>query len=67
VFYTNAYAAYNFDAGGGRMQLYGTINNLFDQEPPLLPTTLAGVGYPTVPGLYDLDGRYFTVGIRAEW
>lgn len=67
VFYTNIYAAYDFEALNGAMRLYGTINNLFDQEPPLLPTTLAGVGYPTVPGLYDLDGRYFTVGIRAEW
>lgn len=67
IFYTNLSAAYDFETRGGTMQLYGTINNLFDQEPPLLPTTLAGVGYPTIPGLYDLDGRYFTVGIRAEW
>ncbi len=67
VFYTNIHAAYDFETRGGTMQVYGTINNLFDQEPPLLPTTLAGVGYPTVPGLYDLDGRYFTIGLRAEW
>ncbi|MBN8605669.1 MAG: TonB-dependent receptor [Caulobacterales bacterium] len=67
VLYTNLHGAYEFETLGGTMQLYGTINNLFDQEPPLLPTTLAGVGYPTVPGLYDLDGRYFTIGLRAEW
>ncbi len=67
IFYTNLSGAYGFDYGGGGFKLYATINNLFDQEPPLLPTTLAGVGYPTIPGLYDLDGRYFTVGVRAEW
>ncbi|HRI99202.1 MAG TPA: TonB-dependent receptor [Hyphomonas sp.] len=67
IFYTNLSAAYAFEAQGGNMQLYATVNNLFDQEPPLMPTTLSGVGYPTIPGLYDLNGRYFTVGIRAEW
>lgn len=67
IFYTNLSASYDFETYGGTMQIYGTINNVFDQEPPLLPTTLAGVGYPTIPGLYDLDGRYFTLGIRAEW
>jgi iron complex outermembrane recepter protein len=67
IYYTNVSAAYDFETRGGTFQLYGTINNLFDQEPPLLPTTLAGVGYPTIPGLYDLNGRYFTVGVRAEW
>jgi iron complex outermembrane receptor protein len=67
VFYTNLTASYDFEAAGANVQLYGTVNNVFDEEPPLLPTTLAGVGYPTVPNLYDLVGRYFSVGVRASW
>ncbi len=67
VFYTNISASYGFELSGAKMKVYGTVNNLLDREPPLLPTTLAGVGYPTIPGLYDLDGRYFTLGVRADW
>jgi len=66
IFYTSISAAYTIDTNTGPVELYGTINNLFNQQPPLVPNTLPGVGYPTVPNLYDLDGRYFTLGLRFQ-
>ncbi len=66
IFYTNITGKYDIDTGAGPVQLYGTINNLFNQQPPLFPNTLPGVGYPTPVNLYDLDGRYFTIGVRFQ-
>lgn len=66
VFYTSLTANYNIETSSGLFQVYGTINNLFNKKPALVPNTLPGVGYPTVPNLYDLDGRYFTLGLRYQ-
>ncbi len=43
---------------GNRMTVYGSIQNLFDRKPPL-----AAVSSP----YYDLIGRYFTFGVRANF
>ncbi|WP_417766107.1 hypothetical protein, partial [Spongiibacter tropicus] len=49
---------------GGEMELFGTINNLFDNEAPIIPATTPGATYPTLIGTYDYVGRAFTVGMR---
>ncbi len=43
---------------GNRLTVYGSIQNLFDRKPPL-----AAVSSP----YYDLIGRYFTFGVRANF
>ena len=65
VFYTDLTAKYSF---GKNYQLYATINNLFNKQPPVEGNIFApALGYPTVPLTYDLDGRYYTVGLRFNF
>ena len=55
--------AASYDLGGGRVQLFGSVNNLFDKDPPLVGIGLAG----TNPVLFDTVGRTFRVGLRTEF
>lgn len=51
------------------LELYATVNNLFDRDPPSAPTR-TGVPITTLdtnPTLYDVVGRYFTVGARLRF
>ena len=69
VFYTDV--TVKFDLNGpndSRWELYGTVNNLFRQQPRFIANRFStNLGYPTAPGLYDIDDRYFTVGIRTQF
>jgi len=51
-----------------RVELYATINNVFNAEPPLQASGQAGFALPTVvSGGQGIDpvGRYFAVGTRV--
>lgn len=69
VWYTDVTARVKVNGwAGSKFELYGTINNLFNRKPPFVGNRFAaGLGFPTVPGLYDLDNRYFTVGARLQF
>lgn len=43
-------------------ELYGGVNNVFDEEPPL--GVVQGLGDD---GIYDLNGRYAFVGLKARF
>ena len=65
---TDMTAAYNLEMLGGTNQLFLSVQNLFNKEPP--PHSGTG-GVASIPGLFptttngdDLIGRYFTVGFR---
>ena len=65
---TDTTFAYNLDMLGGTNQLYLSVQNVFNKEPP--PHGATG-GSASVPGLFlattngdDIMGRYFTVGFR---
>jgi len=61
--YFDLSAQYTLKVGEGReFQLFGTINNLFDKDPPIMP----GAGGGTNQILYDPVGRSFRIGIRAK-
>ncbi len=68
VFYTDLTVEYalptNYEA-----EIFLTVNNLFDKDPPLLaPINYnPGVAYPTAQVLYDVVGRYFTLGARLRF
>lgn len=65
-FYTDVTATYNLDAFGLSNQFYLSVNNLFNQNPPLdlnPPTTFS---QPTNRSVYDGIGRYFSAGIRFK-
>jgi outer membrane receptor protein involved in Fe transport len=66
ILYTTLSARYDlpFSAGGARTwQVFATVSNLFDEEPPIIP----GGQYPTNPAFYDQIGRQYRFGIRADF
>lgn len=53
---------------GPKFEMFLTVNNLFNKRPPFLPNRFAAnLAFPTVPNLYDLDNRYFTIGVRTQF
>lgn len=66
VAYTNLTATYKFEAMGAREQLYVTVLNLFDKAPPAVPGP-STFQSPTRFDLYDVLGRRWTVGLKAQW
>ncbi len=68
VFNTDVTLSYKFDTDFGETQAFLTVQNLWDQQPPIYVNTGAA---STVPGFFvpvtngdDAIGRYFTAGIR---
>jgi iron complex outermembrane recepter protein len=69
VFYTDLNLSYRFAAMSGALEIFGVVNNLFDEEPPLAPTVQAapGLNPPYYVNTYDLIGRYVTLGARLKF
>lgn len=67
--YVNTSAQYTlFDSDTrGRLQIYGNINNLFDKDPPIIPSASATPGQTTLSPDYDKIGRYFALGARYHF
>jgi hypothetical protein len=62
-FYMNLAATYSPEAPifGGKMQVYGSVNNVFDTEEPEQLRTFGN------PLQFDPIGRAFRLGVRANW
>jgi outer membrane receptor protein involved in Fe transport len=65
-------ASYKVDLGGERSQfveLFGTVDNLFNKKPPIAPGNDAGGGsaYPTNPVYFDTFGMRWRGGIRVQF
>jgi len=68
VFYTDLGVSYMMGRGLRSMEWFLTINNLFDREGPLhMTSSTPGTRVPTVRSLYDLNGRYFTMGLKLQF
>lgn len=50
----------------GKFEVFGGIDNLFDNKPPILGVALSGDAN-TDPSLYDVIGRRFFVGARVTF
>lgn len=61
--YIDISASYQIGEG---LELFGGIDNLFDNQPPVLGFFLAGDSN-TDPSLYDTIGRRFFIGARATF
>jgi iron complex outermembrane receptor protein len=62
--YFNMNAQYDIIKSGSRsVQLFGAINNLFDKDPPIAPSSFG----PTNNVLYDVIGRTYRVGVRFTY
>ena len=68
VFYTDLTVEYDLPTNY-ETTLFLSVNNLFDKDPPLLAAINynPGVVYPTGQILYDVVGRYFTLGARISF
>ncbi len=67
VIYSDLTLTYDFESMGSKSQLYLTINNLTNQEPPKdigAPSSFAQPGNRTT---YDFMGRYYSVGLRFKF
>jgi outer membrane receptor protein involved in Fe transport len=65
VFYTDFTARYElFDA---RAEVFATINNVFDRDPPIAPQQSSERFRPTNFAVYDAIGRYYTAGMRVKF
>lgn len=67
VVYVDLTATYDFTVGGSDLTAFLTVNNAFDQKPPLIGNGQPGQQYPTNQGLFDVVGPYYTTGIRFEF
>ena len=64
AFYTSLSGRYTLPFGSERSwELFATINNLTDKEPPIVPTG----DYPTNPAFFDQVGRAVRLGVRADF
>ena len=61
--YVNLSGAYKLLSGDNnkRLELFATINNLFDTDPPV---SVSSNAFPTNQVLFDTIGRNVTVGVR---
>jgi outer membrane receptor protein involved in Fe transport len=63
AFYTTLGVRYTLPMRTERgWEIFGSINNLFDEDPPLAPGT-----YPTNAAFFDQVGRFYRVGVRADF
>jgi iron complex outermembrane recepter protein len=58
--------SYDFEtrADDNQLQLFWSINNLLDKDPPIAP---GGNGFPTNPVFFDTMGRRIRAGLRVEF
>ncbi len=61
--YFSLNAAYDFEVGGAKLQIFGVVNNLFNAEAPVL--TIAALNSGGNP--YDYIGRTFRGGLRFQF
>jgi outer membrane receptor protein involved in Fe transport len=62
-FYTDLGVQVAIDSGPrAHYEVYGSINNLFDKDPPIAPGNTG-----TNPAYFDTIGRYFQVGVRVRY
>ncbi|MEO8307994.1 MAG: TonB-dependent receptor [Pseudomonadota bacterium] len=59
-------ARYRLESSHGSPELYLNVANVFDTDPPLIPSS-ALVGGQTNVSLYDTLGRFYTAGVRLQF
>jgi outer membrane receptor protein involved in Fe transport len=68
VVYVNLSTSYAWEVYGGRLELFGNLQNLLDKDPPVVASvfdaSLGQTGNQVNSGLFDLLGRRFTLGVR---
>jgi hypothetical protein len=60
----------NFEMDGTDMAAYFVVQNLLNAQPAYIPNGTIGQWYPTYTSNYSVQsamGRYFTIGLRANF
>lgn len=65
IAYTDLTVERKLRLGGGEQTLFLTVNNLFDQDPPISGGNPTSFSLPASQA-YDLIGRYISAGIRFK-
>ncbi|HEX7080509.1 MAG TPA: TonB-dependent receptor [Gammaproteobacteria bacterium] len=66
--YTDMRLSYTFTRGGAEWEIYGNVNNVFDEEPPIVAGFFNFFGSTQVnEALYDVLGRRFTAGFTFRY
>ena len=67
--YLDASVAYQLNWNASNVETFFSITNLTNKDPAMVPLGPAGISYaqtPTNPGLYDILGRVYRVGVRMK-
>ena len=67
VIYSDLTLTYNLEAMGSKSQLYLTINNLTNQEPPKDIGAPSSFAQPGNRNVYDFIGRNYSLGMRFKF
>jgi iron complex outermembrane receptor protein len=66
-FLVNTTMSYTFERRQGRsLQLFGAINNLLDNDPPVAPYNFI-FGSPASASVHDVIGRRYSMGVRFKY
>lgn len=65
--YTDVTLSYDLPVSWKKAQAFVSVNNLFDKDPPIVPTGAVTTPRATNGYLYDMLGRYYTVGLRLAF
>ncbi|QGN55699.1 TonB-dependent receptor domain-containing protein [Novosphingobium sp. Gsoil 351] len=67
VFYTNLTAKYDLELGGGKQQVFLSVQNLFNRRIPFGAFGVSSSFASSYNAAYDVIGRYFTGGVRVSF
>ncbi|WP_414899936.1 TonB-dependent receptor plug domain-containing protein [Sphingomonas flavalba] len=68
AFYTDINFSKNIGGMGDGLQMFATVNNLFNKKGQFFVTDQnPGSQLPTARALYDVMGRYITIGVRTRF
>lgn len=68
VVYTDLNLSYDLKAVGGNVQLFTTVNNLFDRGYPITAIgSNPDLAVSTFRSTYDVTGRYYTASVRLRF
>jgi iron complex outermembrane receptor protein len=56
---------YDFEVLGTQSNVFVSIQNILDKDPPITPTVYTGGG--ALPNIYDAWGRMFRAGVRVKF
>ncbi|MCP5145307.1 MAG: TonB-dependent receptor [Gammaproteobacteria bacterium] len=70
AFYMDLRLSYSYDLPrGGTVELYGTVTNLLDEDPPVTPYygVFGGFATQTNSALFDMLGRRYVAGVHVKY